>query len=421
MPRRARPSESRRSSCRIGPEPAYCRNATSNLIFPIILHRRLIRAVMTNSYVCNPRTGCPWSMPLPLDPKPVLAAGRMSGMRFTLPTIVSMMVAILLTGCSLFPQGPDQAERNRWSRVIEKAIAALPGVADASHSFDYFPYGDNSYYLSKLDVRLDDEAAPAEAASVVRVMAAQQLPPQYHGESTLISIDRGTDSYFGDWRFGRNVDVEANGAFNWARLSAARTGARIHWSNSEFTATGDADGLTEMISVRAGSETEPRRATAAMRRIIEGFPELASNDWTVASVHSEKLTKSHSKLEPSLVHGDRRPRFPSESELELWERLLTDPPTPAIVEVSVIDPPDAAGRTMKVMVFPPDREEFSPAQARELAERHLPYLAGPGAVVDYDIVARHGPDLVVLVGGCPEPGRDISPESTPFARLYERC
>ncbi|KQY37448.1 hypothetical protein ASD42_02325 [Nocardia sp. Root136] len=32
-------------------------------------------------------------------------------MRFTVPTIVSMMAAVLLTGCSLFPQGPDQAER----------------------------------------------------------------------------------------------------------------------------------------------------------------------------------------------------------------------------------------------------------------------------------------------------------------------
>ncbi|MFE3699366.1 hypothetical protein ACFXO7_15995 [Nocardia tengchongensis] len=36
-----------------------------------------------------------------------------------------------------------------------------------------------------------------------------------------------TDSYFGSWR---NVDLEANAASTWARLSAAKTGAEIHWS-----------------------------------------------------------------------------------------------------------------------------------------------------------------------------------------------
>ncbi|MGS2809771.1 hypothetical protein [Nocardia sp. MW-W600-9] len=202
-----------------------------------------------------------------------------------MPTIVSMMAAVLLTGCSLYAQGPDQAERNRWSQVIAKAVEALPGVADASHRFAYNPYGDNSYYTSKLDVRLDDEATPAEAASVVRVMGAQQLPPHYRGDSTMVKIRRMTDSYFGSWRFGRDVDVEANAANTWTRVSSAETGAEIHWATHGFEATGDADGLTESISVRAGSEAEPQRATAAMRRIIQEFPELASNDWTVSPVH----------------------------------------------------------------------------------------------------------------------------------------
>ncbi|MGF0318846.1 hypothetical protein [Nocardia fluminea] len=42
-------------------------------------------------------------------------------MRCTVPTIVY--------------GGSDQAERDRWSRVIETAIEALPGVDDASHTF----------------------------------------------------------------------------------------------------------------------------------------------------------------------------------------------------------------------------------------------------------------------------------------------
>ncbi|WP_328714464.1 hypothetical protein [Nocardia salmonicida] len=121
-------------------------------------------------------------------------------MRFTVPTIVSMMAAVLLTGCSLFPQGPDQAERDRWSRVIETAIEALPAVADASHTFQYHPYGPNSYYTSRLDVRLEDGATPAETASVVRAMGAQLLPPHYRGDSTMFKIHRMTDSFSGDWR-----------------------------------------------------------------------------------------------------------------------------------------------------------------------------------------------------------------------------
>ncbi|MFE3262482.1 hypothetical protein ACFXPS_43595 [Nocardia sp. NPDC059091] len=189
-------------------------------------------------------------------------------MRSTVPTIVLMMAAVLLTGCSIFAKGPDQAERDRWSKVIEAAIEDLPRVADASHTFQYHPYGDNSYYTSKLDVQLEDDATPTEAASVVRAMGAQQLPSNYQRDSRMLSINRMADSYFGGWRFG-DVELEANAAYNWARVSAANTGAEIHWSTN---------GGPESISVRAGSESEPRRATAAMRRIIQDFPELASND-----------------------------------------------------------------------------------------------------------------------------------------------
>ncbi|MFE3987417.1 hypothetical protein ACFXPR_23275 [Nocardia tengchongensis] len=151
------------------------------------------------------------------------------------------------------------------------------------------------------------------------------------------------------------MDLEANAASTWARLLAAKTGAEIHWSAGGFEPTGDADGLTGSVSLRAGSETEPHRATAAMRRIIQDFPELAANYWTVSPVHWDSLGGNpYSSLAPSLTHMDRRPRFPD-------------------------------------------------------------------AVVDYTIRTRNGPGLAVLVGGCPESGREVSPEAEPFARQYERC
>ncbi|MGW5921803.1 hypothetical protein ACWFPY_22685 [Nocardia fluminea] len=340
-------------------------------------------------------------------------------MRFTVPTIVSMMTAVLLTGCSLFPQGPDQTERDRWSRVIETAIEALPGVDDASHAFQYHPYGPNSYYTSRLVVRLEDGTTPAETATVVRVMGAQQLPAHYQGDSTMFEIHRRTESFSGDWRFGRDMDVEANAAYTWTRVSAADIGAEIHWATPGFTA--DTGGRTEFISVRAGSEAEPQRATAAMRRIIEDFPELAANHWTVSPVHGDSMSEGYSRLAPSPTHSDRRARFPSHDELELWEWFLTDQPTPIITEVSVFDPPDAAGRTLGVMVFPPAGEKFGAAQATQLADHHLPHLARPGAMVDYTIVTREGPRFAVLVGGCPASQREVAPESEPFARRYERC
>ncbi|MBW0272656.1 hypothetical protein ATM97_20985 [Nocardia sp. MH4] len=89
--------------------------------------------------------------------------------------------------------------------------------------------------------------------------------------------------------------------------------------------------------------------------------------------------------------------------------------------MSVIDLPDTAGRTMKVTVFPPDTEEFAAARLRQLAERHLPLLARPDAVVDYRVVRRTTSDIRVLVGGCLELDRDTSPESAHFARRYQRC
>ncbi|WP_218586511.1 hypothetical protein, partial [Nocardia cyriacigeorgica] len=90
----------------------------------------------------------------------------------------------------------------------------------------------------------------------------------------------------------------------WTRLSSADTGAEIHWSTHGVKAIAGAE-----ISVRAGSETEPQRATAAMRRIIQDFPELASNDWTVSPTHKDGILVHYSKLAPSPIHSDRSPRF----------------------------------------------------------------------------------------------------------------
>lgn len=331
-----------------------------------------------------------------------------------------MMAAVLLTGCVLPTRGPDQAERDSWSRVIETAIQALPGVVDASHWFDY--EGKSRTYASRLFVRLEDGATPDEAASVVRAMGAQQLPPRYQGDYTEVNIDRMADSYSASWRFGRDVSREANSAHTWVRVSAP--GTQVGWRSRGF----DVDQMSNAIGAAAGSEAEPHRATAAMRRIIQDFPELAPNDWTVATVPVESGLKNRSILEPGWLNSGRqpllpssRPRFPSNGELEMWEWFLTDQPTPFFVEISVYDPPGKAGRTLDVAIYPPVGKQFTAAQATQLAERHLPYLAQPGAVVDYTIGDRNVPVFAVFVGGCQPSWRDVPPESQPYARQYERC
>ncbi|MEU2013905.1 hypothetical protein, partial [Nocardia sp. NPDC019302] len=88
---------------------------------------------------------------------------------------------------------------------------------------------------------------------------------------------------------------------------------------------------------------------------------------------------------------------------------------------SVYDPPGKAGRTLDVAIYPPVGKQLTAAQATQLAEKHLPYLAQPGAVVDYTIETRNGPGFAVFVGGCQPSWRDVSPESQPYARQYERC
>ncbi|MFI2284019.1 hypothetical protein [Nocardia beijingensis] len=339
-------------------------------------------------------------------------------MRFTTSAVVLMMAAVLLTGCSIPTQGPDQTERDSWSRVIETAVQALPGVVDASHLFDY--EGKSRTYHSRLDVQLEDGATPDEAASVVRAMGTQQLPPHYQGDQTEVYIDRMTDSYYANWRFGRDVSREANSAHTWVRVSTP--GTQVGWRSIGI------DEMRNEIGVAAGSEAEPHRATAAMRRIIEDFPELASSYWTVSTVHEESAFKNHSSLKPGWLHTDppsrypySRPRFVSNGELETWEWFLTDQPTPFFVEISVYDPPGKAGRTLDVVIYPPVGKQFTAAQATQLAERHLPYLAQSGGVVDYTIETRSGPVFEVFVGGCQESMRDVLPESDAYARQYERC
>jgi hypothetical protein len=341
-------------------------------------------------------------------------------MRLITPTVILMMAAVLLTGCTIPTQGPDQTERDSWSRVIETAIRGLPGVVNASHWFDY--EGKSRTYHSRLDVQLEDDATPDEAASVVRAMGAQQLPPHYQGDQTEVDLDRMTDSYSANWRFGRDVSREANSAHTWVRVSAP--GAQVHWSSRGI----DVDQMYNAIDVRAGSEAEPHRATAAMRRIIQDFPELAPNDWTVATVPVGSGSKNRSRLEPGWLNSGRRPffpssrpRFPSNGELEMWEWFLTDQPTPFFVEISVYDPPGKAGRILDVAIYPPVGEQLTAAQATQLAERHLPYLAQRGTVVDYTIATRNVPVFAVFVGGCRPSWRDVSPESQPYARQYERC
>ncbi|MEU5762098.1 hypothetical protein [Nocardia sp. NPDC047648] len=302
--------------------------------------------------------------------------------------------------------------------MIETAIQDLPGVVDASHLFDY--EGKSRTYHSRLDVRLEDGATPDEAASVVRVMGAQQLPPRYQGDQTQVDLDRMTDSYSANWRFGRDVSREANSAHTWVRISAP--GTQVHWKSLG----NDVDHMRNAISVAVGSEAEPHRATAAMRRIIKDFPELAPNEWTVSTVPVEIGYKNYSRLEPGWLDSGRRPpnrlRFPSNSELEMWQWFLTDQPTPFFVQISVYDPPGEAGRTLDVAIYPPIGKQLTAVQATQLADRHLPYLAQPGAVVDYTIETRNGPGFAVFLGGCPQPPwRDVSPESQPYARRYEHC
>ncbi|WP_067466312.1 hypothetical protein [Nocardia amamiensis] len=203
--------------------------------------------------------------------------------------------AVLLIGCGYIEQGRDQAERDSWSRKIETAIRALPGVTDASHRFEHYK---GRHFNAELDVRLGDDATPAEAASVVSAMGAQQLPRRFQGDPTEVTIDRMADSYSAYWLFGRDVSTEANAADTWARLWAA--GTEVHWSSRG----GDASRITNAIDIRAGSESEPHRATAAMRRIIRDFPELASNHWTVSTVHErERGFTNHSERRPGRIHG----------------------------------------------------------------------------------------------------------------------
>ncbi|MFI5536320.1 hypothetical protein ACIA5H_07985 [Nocardia sp. NPDC051900] len=335
--------------------------------------------------------------------------------------------AVLLIGYGYFEQGRDQAERDSWSRKIETAIRALPGVTDVSHRFEHYK---GKHFNAELDVRLRDDATPAEAASVVSAMGAQQLPRRFQGDPTEVTIDRMADTYSAYWLFGRDVSTEANAADSWARLWAA--GTEVHWSSRG----GDASRITNAIDVRAGSESEPHRATAAMRRIIRDFPELASNQWTVSTVHErERGFTNHSERRPGSYpwphdrltpHQEPTPRFPSDDELDLWQWFLTDQPFPFFVRVSVYDPP-FEGRALGVTVVPPVGTEFSAAQTTQLADLHLPYLAGSGAAVDYTIytpngpVHSYGPFFEVVVGGCQTPGYNVLPESQPYVRQYERC
>ncbi|MEV6099599.1 hypothetical protein [Nocardia sp. NPDC051981] len=348
-------------------------------------------------------------------------------MRSTVPILVLLLAAVLLTGCGYFGHGRDQAERDSWSRKIETAIRALPGVTDASHRFEHYK---GRHFNAKLDVRLRDDATPADAASVVSAMGAQQLPRRFHGDPTAVTIDRMADSYYAYWLFGRDVSTEANAANNWARLWAA--GTEVHWDSSG----GDASRITNTIDIRAGSESEPHRAIAAMRRIIRDFPELASNQWIVSTVHergrgfpnhSARFPGSYPWPHDRVTPQEPTPRFPSNDELDLWQWFLTDQPIPFFAQVSVYDPP-LEGRTLGVTVFPPVGTEFSAAQTTQLADLHLPYLAGSGAVVDYTIHTPNGPVYYsrgpffeVVVGGCQTPGYNVLPESQPYVRQYEHC
>ncbi|MFE9786358.1 hypothetical protein ACFYO7_13360 [Nocardia salmonicida] len=260
-------------------------------------------------------------------------------MRSTVPTLGLLMAAVLLTGCGYVDRGRDQAEHDSWSRKIETAIRALPGVTDASHRFEHYK---GRHFTAELDVQLRDDVTPAEAASVVSAMGAQPLPRRFDGDPIAVTIDRMADSYSAYWMFGRDVSMEANAANNWARLWAA--GTEVHWDSSG----GFADRITNAIDI------------------------------------------------------------------------------PFFARVSVYDPP-LEGRTLGVTVFPPVGTEFSAAQTTQLADLHLPYLAGSGAVVAYTIhtpngpVYSMGPFFEVVVGGCQTPGYNVLPESQPYVRQYEHC
>jgi hypothetical protein len=244
-------------------------------------------------------------------------------------------------------------------------------------------------------------------------MAAQQLPSSYQHESTVLQVGRMADSYFAVWLFGSGVHRQAESAYTWARISAARIGAEVHW----FAGSGTPDSVT----VAADSTAEPLRASAGMRRVIEEFPELAANDWNVTAGYENLSDSGYSRLSPKLTNTNRDRRFPTSGELDLWDWFVTEQPLPFIIEISVYDPPRWDDRALDVAIRAPVGETLTAAQVTQLGSRHLPHLAQLGVVIDYQIFSVTGPDVEVVVGGCQQAGHQVSAESAPFVQKYERC
>ncbi|MGX1775998.1 hypothetical protein ACWIGW_28075 [Nocardia brasiliensis] len=317
------------------------------------------------------------------------------------------LVGVLLCACNVETQ--EQKD-------MVAALARLPGVQQVSTEIEA--------NFSTVVVLTGD--ASAQQAKVVIEAFREQITATTKLPRRRVDIELRWPDGNSSFKAGRDgLATAPEHAAQWYSLSRAFPRDEVVWTYqwAEFCcdAFGPGDlvqkGYTGLGDISVQPEADDFRAVSeTYRRVKAEFPDFADVEWEVGAWGRPG----------GLLRVDNR--YPSETELSVWDRLNQGQSVPHSVHMTTMT--EGRPYPMRPSIVARLRSgDF--ADVQRLSEQHIPIAAELGAPdVDYfattdrlDGPGSYDPDhgLRVTIGGCQYTDHPPSPAEQPFVDRHGKC
>lgn len=326
-----------------------------------------------------------------------------------------VVLTAVLTACQAGP--PDRsADVARLARLLGQ----MPGVQTVHHTVANRPAQD----LVRFTIDVETEPGITENQFVAMVSRYLQglTMVNYTGYHTELTAHHGSNVFAidsGRLPLGNDQQILSQ-ARNWVGLqrefpaATVRLRATVTHPDGRFPVP--EWGHSDVGSIRLADAADYRDVAAAVSTLSEKFADLANLTWTISAGDDH----------PADIKSTRR--FPTARELDVWKQLNADQAVPHTNKLTI------NGRVQAPVWLAEQTRSHDPADAAELAQRHLPLVATLGEPTLYtasDQIQGHitgsgqatGP-ITVTVGGCT--ARDLlvyqpPPAEQALVDKYETC
>lgn len=311
----------------------------------------------------------------------------------------------------------DRPVLGRESREIKNVLGRMPGVHQVSTATDQ---------MFSTVVVLTDEASLAQAKAVIQTFReTTAATPDFERWEYDIEVRQGVAA--SSFTTGKAGLLSApDQVALWFALRDAFPRDEVKWTYHTWAhySYGSSDQFRRRdtavggISLKLANANGPTAVSEAYRRLMRDFPDFAEALWDIGPARQGS---------GFLILNNR---YPTESELSVWDRLNEDQQIPH----NVLMMPDPTGwKDTLLVIQQPESHQLNDAEL--LAQKHLPIIAELGRVnytataisTDFDrdntwVFRSPGNSLhIAIFGGCTRRTYTPSAIEQQLADRYEYC